>query len=265
MSGSGRNGKGIFIEKILSVLGDYAGPVQSEMLLEQGRARGSGAITPDIMALRGRRLVVASESDEGRHFSPSRLKWITGQDDLVGRNPYDKQMSVFKPSHKLVLLTNNDPAAPGDDFAFWDRVLKVDWPYRFVENPRAADEKKRDLSLRDKINSELPGILAWAVRGCLEWQRMGLDPPGCVLDSVTGYQREQDIIEDFIEACCHVDPGNETLLTPADDLYRSFKTWYQEFHRAKTPTSTWFGRKLGKKFKRVRGRVRFYQGIGLTS
>jgi len=264
LSGAGRNGKGVFIETVMEILGEYSCPIQSEMLLDQGRGKSTGGPTPDIMGLQGRRLVVASESDEARRFSASRLKWVTGSDTLKGRNPHDKYETRFKPTHKLILMTNNDPYAPPDDFAFWDRVLKLDWPFKFVSNPQRPDEKPRDPYLMSKLKKEYPGILRWMLEGCMEWQAHGLQPPACVTDSIQSYHREQDIIQDFIEERCFVDESKAALKTTGGDLYAAFKDWYSEYHnKARIPSVTWFGRRMAKKFPKIKDSVVRYQGVGL--
>lgn len=263
MSGLGRNGKGIFVETVLRVMGAYAGPVQAEMLLDQGRQKSASGPTPDIMSLYGRRLVTASESDEARRFSPSRIKWFTGGDTLVGRNPHDKHERHFRPTHKLVLLTNNDPYAPADDFAFWSRLLKVDWPFQFVKNPRKSTEKLRDDHLMSKLEKELPGILAWLARGCIHWQLEGLGPPPSVREAATQYQREQDIVQDFIDERC-VELG-EAVRTSGHDLYAAFSEWYQKYHRSKVPSITWFGRRMSRKFPKEKDGAVFYKGVGLAA
>jgi putative DNA primase/helicase len=266
LAGEGRNGKGVFVETLLEIMGEYAGPIKVEMLLDQGARQGANSVTPDVMSLMGRRLAAASESDEGRRFSASKIKWFTGGDMLVGRNPYDRRETSFPPTHKLMLMTNNDPQAPADDRAFWDRVLKVDWKYKFLDTPRHDDEKQRDPRLREKLREELPGIMAWVVQGCLEWQHQGLDPPGCVLEAVTGYQREQDIIQDFIDGRCYVNLDDQSLTTSGGDLYAAFKDWFMEYHnKARAPSITWFGRRMAKKFKKSKGAVVQYHGVGLLS
>lgn len=263
-SGAGRNGKGLFVETLMEVMGDYACPIPAEMLLDQGKGKSSSGPTPDIMTLQGRRVVVASESDEARRFSSSKLKWLTGSDTLTGRNPHDKHATHFKPTHKLILMTNNDPYAPPDDFAFWDRVLKVDWPYKFVPNPRKPDEKERDPRLKLELEKEQSGILRWMAEGCMEWQVAGLQPPPSVTDSIQSYQREQDLVQDFIEECCFVDHEKEALKTTGGDLYAAFKEWYQEFHnKSRVPSVTWFGRRMSNKFPKIKDSVVRYQGVGL--
>jgi putative DNA primase/helicase len=265
MTGEGRNGKGVFVETLMEIMGDLAGPIQSEMLLDQGRSKSSSGPSPDIMSLFGRRLAIASESDEGRRFSPSRVKWFTGADSLVGRYPHDKYERVFRPSHKFIGLTNNPPYAPADDFAFWERLLEVNWPFQFVEHPRGEKQKQRIANLRVTLAAELPAIAARLVRGCIEWQRSGLCPPPAVLKASEEYRRENDMVQDYIEARCWVPERSADVRTSATDVYLDFVVWFKEFHRGKEPSINWFGRRLSKKFKKIKDGVYFYEGIGLLA
>ncbi|NCC25579.1 MAG: DNA primase [Deltaproteobacteria bacterium] len=264
LSGEGRNGKGIFVETALSIMGQYAGPIQAEMLLDQGRgARNPAGPSPDIMSLRGRRLVVASESDEARRFSSSKLKWITGQDSLVGRNPNEKFQVTFLPTHLLILCTNNDPYAPADDFAFWERVRKVVWPFQFVHRPDPDNprQKLRDDRLRSALANERPGILRWMVEGCLLWRGEGLNPPPPVMSAGDEYRRENDQIQDWIDECVGLSDGGETS---SNDLYENFGAWWRKYHGARVPSIAWWGRRMSKKFERIKRGVYYYQGLFLT-
>ncbi len=269
LSGDGRNGKGIYAETLLRVLGEYGGPIQAEMLLDQGRGKSSSGPTPDIMSLYGRRLALASESDEARRFSPSRIKWITGNDTLVGRYPHDKMETQFHPSHKLMLMTNNDPHAPSDDFAFWERILKVDFPFMFVEKPKAnTNQKLRDFDLKRKLQQELPGILAWCVRGCLDWQVGRLDPPVVIREATEEYQRGEDVVQDWIDERCAVETDPERLYLISErsnDLYQDFSAWYKDNVGARIPSGSWWGRRMTKKFKKEKKGIMSYYGIELLT
>jgi putative DNA primase/helicase len=258
--GQGRNGKGTIIETIKHVLGDLANPIQVEMLLDQGRSRSSAGPSPDIMALKGARFTWASESDDNRRFSTSRVKWLTGSDTLVGRWPNDKYEVSFRPSHKLVLMTNNRPHAPSDDFAFWERIHLIPFRLSFVNRqPQADNERRADLGLGEKLQREAPGILAWLVRGCLEWQRIGLDPPTVVREATNEYRREEDLLQDWIDECCIIDPA---AVTKAAKLYANFQTWYEEnVSRKKSPSQRRFGQMLTKKFRREKRGTYLYYGI----
>lgn len=261
--GQGRNGKTTIVEGIQHALGDLCGPIQSEMLLDQGRVKNSSGPSPDIMALRGMRIVFASESDEGRRFSPSRVKWLSGSDTLVGRAPHDKRETRFRSSHLLFLLTNNKPHAPSDDFAFWERVRLIPFSLSFVDrDPRSANERPADKKLMDKIKTEAPGIIAWIVRGCIAWQRDGLTPPAIVKEATASYRREEDILADFIDECCVVSPDVEIGAT---DLYNRFVQWWEKNVNAKKiPSHKRFGTWMIKKSEFRKEKVGTFKYYGIT-
>jgi putative DNA primase/helicase len=261
-TGKGRNGKGTIAETMMYVVGELAKPIQAEMLLDQGRSRSSAAPSPDIMALKGLRCAFASESDENRKFSMSRVKWLTGGDQLTGRWPNDKFPTCFVPTHKLILLTNDLPHAPAGDFAFWERVHVVPFGLQFVNREPSADtERRSDLGLRQKLEQEASGILAWLVRGCLEWQRIGLYPPEKVRAAIQRYRQEEDILQDWIDDRCTLDRYAET---PASKLYANFADWWVRNvtpNRKKVPSQHVFGRWLTKKYKREKKGTYMYYGI----
>jgi putative DNA primase/helicase len=259
----GRNGKGTLVETISEVLGPLAGPIQSEMLLDQGRTRSSAGPSPDIMDLRGLRMVWASENDEGRRFSPSRVKWISGGDTLKGRHPHDKYNIKFNPTHKLILLTNNKPVAPPDDRAFWERLLLVPFGLSYVDrDPLTPYERRSNKDLRDQLREEHPGILAWLVRGYLEYQRQGLNPPKSALQAAAKYRRDEDILAPFFDDYLI---KNTVARTSASDLFDCFSDWYFEnVSKKEKITQTRFGRIMGKIFDRdkLEGRS-VYVGVEL--
>ena len=260
--GQGRNGKGTMVETISHVMGPMAAPIQSEMLLDQGfRQKGSTGPSPDIMALKGLRLAFASESDEGRRISPSRVKWLTGGDTLVGRNPYDRYEIQFEPSHLLMLITNERPNAPADDFAFWERAHLIPFLLSFVDRePKGENERPADRDLKQKLWAEAPGILAWLVRGCLEWQAEGLTPPPVVREATADYRREEDIIADFIDECCILDARAEI---GAAKLYNAFTEWWKENVSNRVLSQKKFGRMMTKRFRREKRSTYIYYGLDL--
>jgi putative DNA primase/helicase len=204
--GRGRNGKTTLFEVLQHVLGPLAGPIQPEMLLEQRWKRSSASPSPDIMALRGRRLVWTSETGEGRHFDLGKIKRLVGGDTLCGRYPFGRIEITFRPTHTLVLLTNHRPGAPADDYAFWQRVHLIPFSLSFVDNPAHSDERRRDPDLLNKLKQEAPGILAWLVRGNLYSRYRGLNPPDTVRDATEAYRAEEDSVGQFISARCHSNP-----------------------------------------------------------
>ncbi len=272
--GKGRNGKGIMTEIIQEVLGGsesfgaLAGPVQSEMLLDQGKNRSAAGPSPDIMTLRGLRMAFASETDEGQSFSPARVKWLSGGESLTGRYPHDKRNINFTPTHLLCLLTNHKPHAPAEDFAFWERILLVEFPLSFVDRtPQAPDERPMDKTLKDRLRSELSGIAAWLVKGCLEWQELGLAPPTKVREATAEYRREEDLLGEYIEECCEVIKDNpESVRSTATELYDAFFFWFRaNISEKKSFSQKAFGKLMMKKFTRERkGGTYYYYGVRIT-
>lgn len=287
LHGEGRNGKGTMIETLLELLsndenseGTLSGPIKSEMLLDQQTSSSAGP-SPDIMDLRGKRLTTASETDENKRFSSARVKWLSGGDKLVGRYPHDKRNVQFEPTHTLVLLTNNKPHAPANDHAFWSRLLLVVFPNIYVDvDPDDADavarleahERPMDKGLKDKLRREQAGIMAWLVRGCLEWQALGkrLDPPPKVKDYTAQYRRGEDLYADFFEDCCILAPDAAVDDGPrlqAADFYDAFCLWYKvnvSTNTRKMPSPRAFAFKVQGKIPRQRSGGRsYYYGVEL--
>lgn len=270
--GRGRNGKSLVVEALSYTLGDYAGPVPAEMLLDSNRSTSAGGSSPEIMALKGLRLAIASETDEGRKFSAAKVKWLTGGDTLTGRGLYDKHLISFTPSHLLMLLTNHKPNAPDTDFAFWERCALIPHKLSFVirgeeEAPLKPHEREADKDLPGFLRKNADLILAWLVKGCLEWQRIGLAPPKSVRDATTTYKEDENYLGQFIEAACTQAPEVKSGST---ELYDAFCHWYKVNVNKKEkyqPSQKSFGQKLQSAdlFERKRiGGYYHYLGIAVS-
>lgn len=257
LHGQGRNGKTTMLESIKAVLGPVSGPIQAETLLEQQRPQSGAGPSPDIVDLRGRRLVWASESGDGRRLNESRVKWLTGGDTLKGRPVHGKDMVEFKPTHTLLLLTNHKPHASGDDYALWKRIRLIPFTLSFVDNPEQDFERKADKGLQVRLLKEAPGILAWLVRGCLTWQAKGLGMPESVRAATVEYQGDEDMIGTFLDDCTTRDPHN---LEKATDLYKIYRKW-GESNGLRVMSSTRFGKAIKKRVECVKNGIMFYKGI----
>ena len=258
--GKGRNGKGTLLEVLGKILGSLAGPVQSGMLLSQSRSRSSAAASPDIMALWGKRIVWASETNEGRHFDIEKVKKLVGDDTLTARPLYGNEIE-FEPTYTLFLLTNNKPKADGDDYAFWKRVFLIPFTLSFIDEPKEPNERKRDLYLKEKLLSEASGILAWLVRGCLMWQKEGLNPPDEVKIATKEYQKGEDILGHYTdERCEKVEDG----IIRAYEFYADYKRWCEDNgHRPLSSTN--FGKKMSERYMKDKDdKGNFYKGISLV-
>ena len=260
--GQGRNGKSKLMELFCKALGELSGSIRSEMLLDSNRFSNPSGPSPEIMALRGVRLVTASETDENCRVSTARIKWLTGGDTLVARGPHDKYEVQFLPTHTLFLLTNHKPHAPADDFAFWERVILIPFENSYVDRePTAENEYRADPNLSEKLEAELPGVLAWMVRGCLLFQKIGLNPPPIVTNAVSEYRQDEDVVGDFIEACCVVGDGYHVA---AGAVYQVFEEWWKKNISNKIPKQKRFGTMFSRRFEKRKTPNVTYIGVKLA-
>jgi putative DNA primase/helicase len=211
--GPGANGKSTFQEAVSAALGDYAMRTPTETLL----VKRAGGVPNDIARLKGARFVTASETEEGRRLAESLVKDLTGQDTISARFMWAEWFD-FKPTHTLHLSTNHKPEIRGTDAAIWRRIRLIPWA---VTIPAAEQDKK----LPEKLRSELPGVLAWIVRGCNEWLRESLKAPEEVRQATRAYRAEMDVLAAFLADCCSRDEAEEAF---AGELWGAWKRWCEE-------------------------------------
>lgn len=265
----GQNGKGTMMEILFKILASLSGPIQSEMLMSQKFSKSASGPSPEIVALKGKRLSWASETEEGQSFAAGRIKLFSGGDPLTGRGINDRSMTTFLPSHTLFLLTNNLPHAPAQDNGFWERIKVIDFPYTFLKDkkPKESYERRVDPKLFGNLMGEASGILAWLVRGCLLYQKHGLAPPEKVIKDSTDYRRTEDDLQDFIEECCSVNKEDKKCREAASLLYGKYKTWWHDERSPSRPMSAKkFGDLMGRKgFEKLKSHgVMIYLGLRLN-
>ena len=210
LHGRGKNGKSTFLETLQAIVGDYGLRTPTETLL----VKRGGSIPNDIARLRGARFVSAAESDEGRRLAEARIKDLTGNDTISARFLHAEYFD-FRPECKIWFATNHRPTIKGTDQAIWDRIRLV--PF----NVRIPDEKQ-DKHLLNKLQRESPGILTWAVEGCLKWQESGLSTPEIVTLATESYRDEMDVLSDFISERCAVSNMFEEKFK---ELYQAYLNW----------------------------------------
>jgi putative DNA primase/helicase len=209
--GTGANGKSVFTSVIADVLGEYAKTAPISTFL----ATGNEQHPTDLAGLRGARLVTAIETEDGRRWAEAKIKALTGGDRIAARF-MRQDFFEFAPQFKLLIAGNHKPGLRSVDEAIRRRLHLV--PFK-VTIPAG----ERDTQLRDKLRSEYPAILRWAVEGCIEWQRgVGLNPPDVVLDATADYLSAEDRLALWIEESCDV--GRSCSAT-AGELYRSWTAW----------------------------------------
>lgn len=248
--GFGANGKSTFLSTVRGGLGDHALHADPAAFMARDRSGPSS----DIARLRGARLVTAVETEDGQRLAESLVKQMTGGDPVTACFKYQEHFE-FVPAFKLWLAANHKPVVRGGDFAIWRRIHLI--PFTVTIPP-----EEQDRTLPDKLLAELPGILNWALDGCRAWQAQGLMPPDEVKAATAEYRREMDLMQDFLDACCVVQPAARG---PQPTLYAGYRAWAEAAgHHPMSGNK--FGRKLGErgfeKRQGAAGRVE-YLGIGL--
>jgi putative DNA primase/helicase len=231
LHGNGANGKSVLLAILRALLGDYARNTPASTLLE--RRNGGDSIPNDLARLRGVRAVTAAETGDGRRLDEERVKALTGSDVISARFMRGEWFD-FQPVFKLALATNHLPVIRGTDHAMWRRV-------RLIPFTVTIPDDEQDRTLTGKLLDELPGILTWAVTGCLDWQRHGLQAPDAVMAATASYREESDTLGQFIDDACELHPD---ATENAAQLYTAYSTWC-EINGERFPlTQTAFGRRL---------------------
>jgi putative DNA primase/helicase len=212
--GGGSNGKSTFVNTIKKVLGDYGLQTKSDTFIKK---KDTGA-NNDIARLVNSRFVSAVESEEGEKLQESLVKTITGGEPILARF-LRQEYFEFIPEFKVFFTTNHKPIIGGVDDGIWRRVKII--PFTLNLKPHERDKK-----LEEKLSLEMPGILNWAIEGCLKWQQDGLHEPRVVVDATGNYKEEMDILAPFLGEICYInEPKNESIKIEAKELYSVYDNW----------------------------------------
>lgn len=209
--GPGGNGKSVFIDVLAGIMGTYAVTAPMETFTVN---KYQGHST-ELAMFSGARLVTASETEKGKTWAESRIKALTGGDPITARFMRQDNFT-YKPLFKLVIAGNHKPVLMNVDDAARRRFNIVPFDKR-PEQP--------DPLLQDKLRTEWPGILRWMIEGCLDWQQNGLLRPSIVSSATANYFEEQDELQQWLDECCEVEVGNESLCASSSDLWNHWKEY----------------------------------------
>lgn len=169
--------------------------------------------SPDLVNLQGRRLI--HETTEGQRLDDARVKDLTGGDSITGRVPSASEAVTFYPTLKLVMAGNYAPIVTDDGQGFWRRVVLITFSQRF-------SEQSKDPQLLAALKRQSSGILNLLLTGLRQWRDGGLNFPASMTNATREYQREQDVIGEWLESNTESCPHSTVRKKP---LYDNYKNW----------------------------------------
>lgn len=209
--GTGNNGKGVLTSTARGVFANYH---QTAAMTTFASTQGNEQHPTDLAMLHGARLVTSTEVEEGSRWSEAKIKTLTGGDEIQARF-MRQDFFKFVPVFKLMVSGNHKPMLRSVNVAIRRRMNLL--PFTVT-----IPDEEVDPNLADSLKEEWPGILAWMIKGCLQWQHVGLAPPAAVIDATEEYLANEDKVGQFLAMACDVDPNGSV---PSADLFDDWKQW----------------------------------------
>jgi putative DNA primase/helicase len=211
--GTGANGKSVLLNTVIGILGDYADIAPIDAFVAH---RGDRHPT-ELADMRGKRLVVAQETEDGQRWAEAKIKSITGGDRIKARF-MRQDFFTFLPQFTLIIAGNHKPSLRNVDEATQRR-------FNLIPFNTTIPKSQRDPNLETTLKGEWPGIMTWLIDGCLAYQREGLISPGVISDATGDYLREEDALGRFIDERCEIIALDPSALTQATELFDKWKSW----------------------------------------
>ena len=249
--GPGGTGKSTLANLIRDLLSEYGVHTATKTLLVK---QFDNAIPEDIARLKGARMVTAIESNANQQLDEAKIKAMTGGDKLVGR--FMRQNSFeYAPEFKLWFMANDMPRVRATDDAIWRRLIVIPFTCQ-------VQDKNQDKDLVKKLRAEFEGILAWAVRGALRWQKVGLADKTMFDVEKSRWREQSNTVGRFFNECCQIAPIGETV--PAAVMFGRYSQWCKDNAEKPSTIAIFKARmtELNIAYGRNKG-VRFWKGIKL--
>lgn len=251
--GMGNNGKSTFLDIVSDLMGTYSSNVQPETIMLR---RNDGGANSDIARLKSARFVTSVEPNEGMRLNEGLVKQLTGGDKVTCRFLYGEEFE-YTPEFKIWIGTNHKPTIRGTDVGIWRRIRLIPFTVNIPKD-------KVDKNLKYKLRKELNQIFNWAVKGCLKWQKEGLDIPNCVKEATNEYKSEMDILATFADQCLSIDYSSKEKVS-ATKLFNIYTVWAQKNNEYQMSSRKFYNEIVNKVPEKVRtSEGIFYKGIKLN-
>lgn len=247
--GSGSNGKSTLFNVISDLLGDYSKTADMEIFTER---RNGNNTTNEIAMLQGSRLVTTVETNDGVRLNEALVKKLTGSDPIIAKKLYNDPFEYI-PVFKIWMAVNHLPMIKGTDYGIWRRIRLIPFNVKITET-------EKDAKLPEKLKAEYSGILNWALEGCKQWQKQGLNPPDVVLMATNEYKQDQDLFGDFISACCVI--GSD-IKADGRHLYKEYEAYCEESNYHPLSNKRFVSAMRERGFTKEATRSRRYNWLGI--
>lgn len=252
--GEGRNGKSTFWNVIARVLGSYSGNLSADVLTVGYRRN----VKPELAEAKGRRMLIASELEEGMRLNTSNIKQLCSTDEIYAEKKYKDPFS-YTPTHTLVLYTNHLPKVGAIDKGTWRRLIVIPFDAK-IEG--SADIKNYTDYLYEKAGG---AILSWVIEGAMKviQDEYKIDPPQKVRDAIEQYKENNDWLAYFLNERCELDDSHTAKSGEVYNEYRLFCSQTGEFARSTADFYTALELAGFEKYRDAKGR--YVKGLRLKS
>lgn len=214
--GRGANGKSILRSAIEMLLGVLKTEISISSLLTNA---SDSNVDYQKSRLKGARVAFTDEIPSSKRFNAGQIKAMTGSDTILARNPYERPYS-FTPTHKLILIGNDQPMVSEMDHGTWRRINVVPFLRQF-----SKEEQIPASQFAEWFHEEMSGILNWALVGWIEYQKQGLNPPDDVKLATSEYRDENDQLGQFVAECLVATEGDKIKVL---DVFKSYSLWCED-------------------------------------
>jgi P4 family phage/plasmid primase-like protien len=219
---TGANGKSQLLNLMKLAMGEFGEKVEVTLLTR--KRNNANEANSEKIKLLNKRFAFLSEPEDGEKINIGLLKELTGSEEIVARGLYQDSLS-FVMEAKLFLACNELPEIKGEDTALWRRIRAVDFPSRFVDDPKEEGEYKIDRTLPSRMREDVTWRQTFMKILLTYYFRDDIKEPEEVKVKTSEYQSNNDPNRKFVELYLEKKPGEGVNWTK---LWGYYQNWYME-------------------------------------